>query len=631
MLHPMLHDKGKMCGIVGAVGLPDVTKFLLAGLKRLEYRGYDSAGLAILNNGKVMLQRAVGKLTALDPLAQQLPPATTGIAHTRWATHGEPSVRNAHPHLDASGCIAVVHNGIIENYRALTTMLAHEGVVMASATDSEVLPHLIAHFMRAAGADPNTNRDPAVFEVAVRTALREVTGAYGLVAIQAGLPDFMVAARLGSPLVIGLGAEGNMVASDTNALLEQTSQVIYLEDRDVASLTPHAYHLVKLDATPVERRVAVLEQKLEAIELGQFQHYMLKEIHEQPQTVRNVLAGRLLAEEGDIHLGCIASYPGRLLNTRRVILTACGTAWHAALIGKRFLADFADLPADVEYASEFRYANPIIMPETDLLVVISQSGETADTLAALREGRRRGATTLGICNVVGSTIAREVAGGIYTHAGPEIGVASTKAFTSQVISLLLLALYLGRGRRRSAEEVAKVIDKLRALPEQIEIILGQTEKIREIALHVAQSRNCLYMGRGYNYPIALEGALKLKEISYIHAEGYPAAEMKHGPIALIDENMPVVVIAPQDRVYSKIISNIEEIRARGGMVVAVASEGDDNITRLAKHVISIPHTLDSLLPALAVIPLQLLAYYIAVARGCDVDKPRNLAKSVTVE
>jgi len=567
----------------------------------------------------MLVEKAAGKISQLEAQIGQTPPsAVTGIAHTRWATHGAPNTRNAHPHTDCTSSIAVVHNGIIENAATLRAKLLEKGHTFSSETDTEVLAHLVEEFYKGTLAE------------AVAAALREVEGTYGIAVISTKEPDTIVAARLGSPLLVGIGNGENFVASDPSAILQHTRSVVYLGEGEMAVVTPTNYRLMDRKELPLTKAVTQIEWDLATVERGGYAHFMLKEICEQPESIRNVLRGHLLREEGAARLGGLNMTDEELLGINRIVITACGTSWHAALVGEYLLEEVARLPVEVEYASEFRYRSPILDSKT-LVIVISQSGETADTLAALREAKRRGARTLGLVNVVGSTIAREVDGGIYLHAGPEIGVASTKAFTSQIVALALLTLYLGRKRNLSILQGREIVSALERLPEQLEAVLRKQSEIEALSERFIRATNVLYLGRGYNFPVALEGALKLKEISYIHAEGYPAAEMKHGPIALIDELMPVVFIAPQDAVYAKIMSNIEEVRARGGRVVAVVTEGDTAIRKLADHAIEIPKTLDMLTPVLAVVPLQLFAYHIAVRRGCNVDQPRNLAKSVTVE
>ena len=608
-----------MCGIVGYVGQRPAAPILVAGLKRLEYRGYDSAGLALIVDGKLQIVKAAGKIAQLEAqLGPRVPQAVTGMAHTRWATHGAPTTRNAHPHSDCTGTVAVIHNGIIENAAAIRAKLVEKGHTFVSDTDTEALAHLIEEFYKGSLAE------------AVAAALREVEGTYGLAVLSSREPDTIVAARLGSPLLVGVGNGENFVASDPSAVLEHTRSVVYLGEGEMAVVTPTTYRLMDRQSVPLTKEVSQIDWDLAQAERGGYTHFMLKEICEQPESIRNVLRGHLLEEEGTAKLGGLNLSHEDLAAIDRIVITACGTSWHAALVGEYMLEELARIPVEVEYASEFRYRSPILTPRT-LVIVISQSGETADTLAALREAKRRGARTLGIVNVVGSTIAREVDGGIYLHAGPEIGVASTKAFTSQIVALALFTLHLGRLRSLSILQGREIVHALRKLPEQVEAVLRKQEEIEALAERFMRATNVLYLGRGVNFPVALEGALKLKEISYIHAEGYPAAEMKHGPIALIDELMPVVFVAPQDAVYAKIQSNIEEVRARGGRVVAVVTEGDTAIRKVADTSIEIPKTLDMLTPVLAAVPLQLFAYYIAVRRGCNVDQPRNLAKSVTVE
>ena len=608
-----------MCGIVGYVGHRIATPVLVEGLKRLEYRGYDSAGVAIMNGKGVETRKAAGKIARLEAVVAANPSnGTLGIAHTRWATHGPPTEINAHPHMSQDNTIAVVHNGIIENATVLKASLEARGYVFRSDTDSEVLAHLIE--VAYAG-----NLEAAVIE-----ALRQVEGAYGIAVISSNEKDKIVAARKGSPLLIGLGDNEFYVASDASAILAHTREVVYLDDGDVAVITRDGYKVLDLDSTARTKPVSRIDWDLTQIERGGYAHFMLKEIFEQPTTVENTMRGRLILEEGFSKLGGLNIPREDLLKIDNIVITACGTSWHSALIGELMIEELCRIPVEVEYASEFRYRNPIITPNT-LCIVISQSGETADTLAAMREAKRRGARTLGIVNVVGSTIAREDDGGIYVHAGPEIGVASTKAFTSQVVALALFTLKLARLRNLSVERGRAIAQALADLPAQIQSILDRAEEIEELAEEFKRAQNFLYLGRGYNFPAALEGALKLKEISYIHAEGYPAAEMKHGPIALIDEMMPVVVIAPHDAVFDKITSNIQEVKARKGKIIAITTRAEPALAGLLDYEFRIPETVDLLTPVLAAVPLQLLAYYIAVKRGCNVDQPRNLAKSVTVE
>ena len=608
-----------MCGIVGYVGGRIATPLLLDGLKRLEYRGYDSAGIAIMNGKGVETRKAAGKISRLEAVIDKDPPnGTLGIGHTRWATHGPPTETNAHPHMSQNGRIAVVHNGIIENATVLKASLEARGYVFKSDTDTEVLAHLI----EAAYAG---NLEAAVIE-----ALRQVDGTYGIAVISSEEKDKIVAARKGSPLLIGLGDGEFYVASDASAILAHTRQVVYLDDGDIAVITRDGYKVLDLQNVTLDKPVSRIDWDLQQIERGGYPHFMLKEIFEQPTTVENTMRGRLILEEGFSKLGGLNISKDDLLKVDNIIITACGTSWHSALIGEMMIEELCRIPVEVEYASEFRYRNPIVTPTT-LCIVISQSGETADTLAAMREAKRRGARTLGIVNVVGSTIAREDDGGIYVHAGPEIGVASTKAFTSQVIALALFTLKLARLRDLSVERGREIAQAMAKLPEQIQSILDRAEEIEALAEEFKRATNFLYLGRGYNFPAALEGALKLKEISYIHAEGYPAAEMKHGPIALIDEMMPVVCIAPHDAVFDKITSNIQEVKARKGKIIAITTREEPALAGKIDYEFRVPETVDLLMPILAVVPLQLLAYYIAVKRGCNVDQPRNLAKSVTVE
>src|SRR5436190_5399227 len=610
-----------MCGIVGYIGPKTVTPMLIEGLKRLEYRGYDSAGVSTLNGKGLETRKAVGKIAALESVVAQSPVSgTIGIGHTRWATHGAPNECNAHPHHDCTDSIAVVHNGIIENASALRKQLESHGNKFLSETDTEVLAHLI----EAASEDGEPLED------AVIDALRLVEGTYGIAVISTRDRDKIVCARKGSPLLLGLGTDEYYVASDVAAILAHTRQVVYLDDGEMGVLTRDGYEVLDLNARRVRKGVSRIDWDLDQIEKGGYDHFMIKEIFEQPQTIQNTMRGRLVAEEGFSKLGGLNLTREELTGIDHVIITACGTSWHSGLIGEMMLEEHARIPTETEYASEFRYKNPIVSDKT-LCVVISQSGETADTLAAMREAKRRGAKTLGLVNVVGSTIAREDDGGIYLHAGPEIGVASTKAFTSQVIALALLTLKLGRLRTMSIVKGREVAQALEALPAQIQSILDRAKEIETIAEAFVDATNFLYLGRGYNFPVALEGALKLKEISYIHAEGYPAAEMKHGPIALIDENMPVVFIAPHDSVFDKVVSNVQEVKARGGQVIALTSRAEPALAGKLDFEFRIPETVDMLDPILAVVPLQLLAYYIAAKRGLNVDQPRNLAKSVTVE
>ncbi|CUS76492.1 glutamine--fructose-6-phosphate transaminase [Candidatus Kryptonium thompsonii] len=620
-----------MCGIVGYIGKRNTIDVLINGLKRLEYRGYDSAGIAILKDGNLWLYKRAGKVATLESELKNFSFSSTsnfnvGISHTRWATHGEPNDINAHPHVDCTGKFAVVHNGIIENYSTLKKKLESLGHIFKSQTDTEVISHLIEEFYK------NTKD----FITSVQIALKHIEGTYGLAIICADEPEKMIVARKGSPIIIGLGDGEYITASDPSAIVALTRNVIYLEDDEIGIISSSGIEIKKIHSTSdneianLDGRIHELTFSLEEIEKGGFPHFMLKEIFEQPESLYNSMRGRV-NENGDVKLGGIADVMDKILNARRFIITACGTSWHAGLVGKYMLEQYAEIPVDVEYASEFRYRNPVIFPD-DVVWLISQSGETADTLAALRLAKAKGATTLGIVNVVGSTIARESQAGIYIHAGPEIGVASTKAFTSQLVVLSLITLLLGKERKTISQEFAREIAKeLLSIPEKVKKILELNDYIKLLAEKYKDHHNFLYLGRGFNYPVALEGALKLKEISYIHAEGYPAAEMKHGPIALIDENMPVVFIAVKDNVYEKVLSNMEEVKARKGKIISIVTEIDDKVKKLSDHIIQIPGTLDMLMPILSVIPLQLLAYHIAVMRGCDVDQPRNLAKSVTVE
>jgi glutamine---fructose-6-phosphate transaminase (isomerizing) len=646
-----------MCGIVAYVGRKVAQPLLVEGLKRLEYRGYDSSGIAVLDGaGGLHVRRAVGRISVLEEHLNgadgALPPdARIGMAHTRWATHGAPTEANAHPHRDDAGRVAVVHNGIIENYAALKKLLTEKGHAFASQTDTEALAMLIGDLYAqmkgkepgagaaapargpaasAAGGSVPSAQAPSLLQRAVQAALHQVEGTYGIAVLCKDEPDTLVVARKGSPLILGVGDNEYVVASDASAIVEHTTQVIYLNDGEMAVLRPTGFRTITVDDVEVSPVIQQLEHKLEEYELGDFEHFMLKEIFEQPSAIRNCLRGRVEQREGRIVLGGIADHTRELARARRIILTGQGTAWHAGLVGDYLMEDLAKVVTEATYASEFRYRNPLV-EEGTVLCAISQSGETADTLAALREAKEKGALALGVVNVVGSTIAREVDGGIYLHAGPEIGVASTKAFTCQCVCMTLLSLYVGRRRFLSESQAREVIDGLCAIPEHVERVLKQSELVRDIARHFIERDNWLFLGRGYHYPIALEGALKLKEISYIHAEGMPAAEMKHGPIALISAGMPVVFIATRGLQYDKVISNIEEVRARGGVVIAVATEGDDDIRRYSDHVVYVPDVIEPLQPLLTVVPLQLLAYHAAVARGCNVDKPRNLAKSVTVE
>ncbi|HXL87154.1 MAG TPA: glutamine--fructose-6-phosphate transaminase (isomerizing) [Gemmatimonadaceae bacterium] len=608
-----------MCGIIGYIGSRGATPLLLEGLKRMEYRGYDSAGVAVMNGSGVETRKAAGKISRLEAALNARPVAgDLGIGHTRWATHGAPNECNAHPHIDCKGNIAVVHNGIIENSGTLKKELIAHGHTFVSETDTEVIAHLIEEAF-------DGNLEDAVIE-----ALWQIEGTYGIAVVSSKDRNKIVAARKGSPLLIGLGDREYYVASDVSAILAQTREVVYLDDGDVAVLTRDGYTVLNQRAQQLERRVSKIDWDLDQIERGGFDHFMLKEIFEQPATVENCMRGRLLRDEGTSKLGGLNMTDEELLKFDNILITACGTSWHSALIGEHMLESLARIPVEVEYASELRYRNPIVTDKT-LCIVISQSGETADTLAAMREAKARGARTYGIVNVVGSTIARESDGGIYVHAGPEIGVASTKAFTSQVVALLLFTLKLARLRTLSMVDGREIIEEMLQLPSKIQGILDRAGEMETIAEEFKKAQNFLYLGRGYSFPTALEGALKLKEISYIHAEGYPAAEMKHGPIALIDENMPVLFITPHDSVFDKVVSNVQEVKARGGRVIAITTRDEEVLHGKLDYEFRIPETKDMLTPVLACVPLQLLAYYIAVKRGANVDQPRNLAKSVTVE
>jgi len=627
-----------MCGIVGYVGFRRATDLVLEGLRRLEYRGYDSSGLAILDDsGALQVVKAAGRLGRLEALVAADPlDATIGIGHTRWATHGPPTDANAHPHLGggpAGASVAVVHNGVIENFHDLKARLESEGYVFRSETDTEVIAHLVdRHFASASTRAARITDDPTDLPhvTAVREAVAQLRGTYGLVVLFRDRPDLLVAARCGSPLVVGVGDDEHFVASDASPLAGHASRIVYLADHEVAVVTASSLRVLHRDTGRVEPAIQALELTAADVTTGGYPHFMLKEIHEQPETIRAAMRGRIARDDATAVFGGLNLTPQKLQRINRIVLTGCGTSWHAALVGEYLIEEFARLPVEVEYASELRYRNPPL-DEGTLLFAITQSGETADTLAALREMKRKGHPTLAICNVVGSSIATEADGGIYLHAGPEIGVASTKAFTSQCVVLALLALYFGRLRHMSLEQGVRFTEALERLPDLVGRALEADGEIRRIAAKYRDASTFLYLGRQYNFPVALEGALKLKEISYIHAEGYPAAEMKHGPIALVDAATPSVFLMPQGAVYEKIVLNVEEIRARKGPVIAVSSTGDERVRELADDVIEVPETPDFLQPIVAAIPLQLLAYHIAVLRGCDVDKPRNLAKSVTVE
>lgn len=609
-----------MCGIVGYIGNKNVAEVIINGLRRLEYRGYDSVGIAALNS-RLVVQKQKGKVSDLNAVLNydDFKGFNCGIGHTRWATHGEPNDINAHPHTDCNGEIALVHNGIIENYAAIKKILLEHNHTMKSETDTEVLVHLIEYYHQSL---------PLVD--AVQKTLTKVEGTYGIVVISKKEPDKLVAARNGSPLIIGVGDGEMIVASDASAIVEHTRNVIYVSDGEIIEITRNNVKTYNLKKQNIEKHTDKIDWDIADIEKQGFAHFMLKEIFEQPETIQNAFRGRILLEEGKTRLDGLRLTEDELNAIRRIIFIACGTSWHAGLIGEYLIEEYARIPVEVEYASEFRYRSPIL-DKGDLVIVISQSGETADTLAALREAKARGVKVLGITNVVGSTIARESDGGVYIHAGPEIGVASTKAFTSQITVLILLTFYLARRKYMTADAGREFLQELIDAPKLVKHILDKNNEIKAIAQLYQHHRNFLYLGRGIQFPVALEGALKLKEISYIHAEGYPAAEMKHGPIALIDDDMPVVFIAVKDEVYQKVVSNMQEVKARKGKIIAIATEGDEEIKKYADHVIYVPGTRKIVSPLLTVIPLQLLAYHIAVLRGCNVDQPRNLAKSVTVE
>lgn len=613
-----------MCGIVGYIGPKNTLPILLEGLSRMEYRGYDSAGVALISNGTLHVQKCVGKVADLAKKIQgedKLPECHVGVGHTRWATHGAPNDVNAHPHTDCKSEIAVIHNGIIENYLAIKTKLQREGHRFTSETDTEAVAHLIEEFYK---------QTTDLFE-AVQLALQEVTGTYGFVVLSTREPDKIIAARMGSPLIIGVGEGEHIVAADASAIIQHTRQVVYLEDGEVAEITREGFRTRTIHGDKVkDKRVHEVTFELSQIERGGYDHFMMKEINEQPETIRNAMRGRLLAEQGDVKLGGLEHVKDKIVNAKRIIFVGCGTSWHAGLVGEYMFEHIAKIPTEVEYASEFRYRNPIITKD-DVVFLISQSGETADTLAALREAKAKGATVLGIVNVVGSSIARESQGGVYIHAGPEIGVASTKAFTSQVTVLAQIAVMIARAKGMTEADAKVLTKELDSLPQKVAKVLQDSHLLEQLAQEFKDVKNFLYLGRGANFPVALEGALKLKEISYIHAEGYPAAEMKHGPIALIDENMPVVCIVPKDAIYDKVISNVQEVRARRGRIIAIANEDDTEIAKMAEFVVRVPRTYGFFGPIINVIPLQLLSYYMAVARGTNVDQPRNLAKSVTVE
>jgi len=610
-----------MCGIVGYIGEKNSVPIIIEGLKRLEYRGYDSAGIALLEKDHCNVVKSVGKVSELENhLNGDTDLSTVGIGHTRWATHGAPTVANAHPHFNSDKTLCLIHNGIIENYGILKKDLQRQGYIFNSETDTEVIVHLIDRFMKKGNS----------LTKSVRKALNEVEGAYGIAVISTKEPDKIIAARKGSPLVLGIGHNENFLASDVTALITHTSQIVYLDDGDVIEVYKDKFIAKSIEDEEIKKEIHEVTMALDEISKGGYDHYMLKEIMEQPESITNSMRGRLLYDQGISRLGGLHGFEDRIANSKRILISACGTSWHAGLVGEYMLEQFAGIPVEVEYASEFRYRNPIINKD-DTLIFISQSGETADTLAAMKEAKRKGALILGVCNVVGSSIARESDAGVYIHAGPEIGVASTKAFTSQLVVLALITLLIARKKQMSLVDGKDIIKEIQSIPGKVEKILKLNDQIEKIAEEFVDAKNFLYLGRGYNFPVALEGALKLKEISYIHAEGYPAAEMKHGPIALIDENMPTVFLAPNDSVYDKIVSNIEEVKARKGRVIAIANENDNTIDSLVDYSIKIPSTTRMLMPILNVIPLQLLSYHIAVKKGLNVDQPRNLAKSVTVE
>ncbi len=641
-----------MCGIVGYVGTSDAVEFLLQGLRRLEYRGYDSAGVAVIDAaGRLRVVKAAGRIDGLEERLRREPlSGRIGIGHTRWATHGPATDANAHPHIGGNGWVAVVHNGVIENHLPLRARLEAEGYRFRSATDTEVIAHLVDSCLRRYGLVPEGEEggevgvrassfsaskgvaaaDYAPLVRALQEALGQLQGTYGLAMLLPCWPELLVACRLGSPLIVGVGEGRHFVASDASPFGGYSDRIVYLADHEMALVTADSLRVIHRDQGRIAPQVRVLDLPPDAVDRGGYSHYMLKEIFEQPDSLRNAMRGRLDRDAATARFGGLNLSTQQLAAVRRLVMTACGTSWHAGLVGEYQIETLARLPVEVEYASELRYRNPPLEPGT-LLFAITQSGETADTLAALREMKRKGHPTLAICNVVGSTIAQEADGGIYLHAGPEVGVASTKAFTSQCLVLALLALYFGRLHHLSFDAGMRIIDQIEELPEKVRQALQTNDRVREIALRYCEANNFLYLGRQFNYPTALEGALKLKEISYIHAEGYPAAEMKHGPIALVDAHTPSVFLMPQGPVYDKVLANVQEIKARGGPVIAIACQGDRQVRQLADEVVEIPEVADFLQPIVSIIPLQLLAYHIAVARGCDVDKPRNLAKSVTVE
>jgi len=611
-----------MCGIVGYIGYRDAYPIIIKGLHRLEYRGYDSAGIALIDTDLKVYKKA-GKVSDLENFVKDVNVGgTVGMGHTRWATHGAPSDRNSHPHSSGDRRLTIIHNGIIENYAAIKEALIARGHIFKSDTDTEVLIHLIEDIKHVTGLD---------LQESVRIALNRVVGAYAIVIMSADDPDMLIAARKGSPMVIGVGKGEYFIASDATPIVEYTKNVIYLNDNEIAYIHREDLLIKNIDNTVQTPYIQELDLKLEMLEKGGYDHFMLKEIYEQPRSIRDCMRGRIYPEKGKVQLGGIKEYTEKLKNVDRIIIVACGTSWHAGLVGEYLIEEYARVPVEVEYASEFRYRNPIIS-EKDLVIAISQSGETADTMAAIELAKEKGATIFGVCNVVGASIPRTTNAGVYTHAGPEIGVASTKAFTAQVTVLTLIAFYIAQQRGTITQsKLIEYLTELNQVPELVERALKSNDHVKEIAERFKNSTNCLFLGRGSSFPVALEGALKLKEISYIHAEGYPAAEMKHGPIALIDDAMPVIFIATKNSSYEKVVSNIQEVKARGGHVIAIVSEGDTEVRDMAEYVIEIPQTSEAFVPLLATIPLQLLAYHIAVMRGCNVDQPRNLAKSVTVE
>jgi len=611
-----------MCGIVGYIGYRDAYPIIIKGLHRLEYRGYDSAGIALIDDGLKVYKKA-GKVSDLEDFVKGVNPhGSVGMGHTRWATHGAPSDRNSHPHSSGDRKLTIIHNGIIENYGIIKETLLAKGHVFKSDTDTEVLIHLVEDIINETGLS---------LQEAVRVALNKVIGAYAIVIMSADEPDLLIAARKGSPMVIGVGKGEYFIASDATPIVEYTKNVIYLNDNEIAYINRDNLLIKNIDNTVQTPYIHELDLKLEMLEKGGYDHFMLKEIYEQPRSIRDCMRGRIYPQQGKVQLGGIKEYTEKLKNVDRIIIVACGTSWHAGLVGEYLIEEYARVPVEVEYASEFRYRNPIIT-EKDLVIAISQSGETADTMAAIELAKEKGATIFGVCNVVGASIPRTTHAGVYTHAGPEIGVASTKAFTAQVTVLILIAFYIAQQRGTITQsKLVEYLTELNQVPEMVEVALRSNERVKVIAERFKNSTNCLFLGRGSSFPVALEGALKLKEISYIHAEGYPAAEMKHGPIALIDDAMPVVFIATKNSSYEKVVSNIQEVKARGGHVIAIVSEGDTEVRDMAEYVIEIPQTSEAFVPLLATIPLQLLSYHIAVMRGCNVDQPRNLAKSVTVE